>query len=322
MEELTPLISIIVPNYNHEKFLQQRLDSVFNQTYPNFEVILLDDCSTDSSREILLQYSNHANVSHCVFNDKNTGNTFEQWNKGIALAKGEFIWIAETDDFSANTFLEVVSKPLIKNGDLSVSYCQSNRVNENGIITGNWKTHTDDLDPKQFRKDFIMDGPTFIERFLIYKNVIPNASGVLLRKNKLIEIGNLELDPFLRYCGDWFIYFKLLVNNKVAFSPKNLNNFRHHTDSVIAKASDDGILNANNVIEIQLRKKMKIVLEKKMNLKCLVIQQTNNLLANKLIYGRAFLLYRKGKKIKSYILIIKILPYFLKRYFSCYKINK
>jgi glycosyltransferase involved in cell wall biosynthesis len=91
MKKDKPLISVIVPNYNHEKYLKQRLESVFNQTYVNFEVILLDDFSTDSSTNILSEYAKNPKVSHCVFNETNSGNTFVQWNKGIALAKGDYI---------------------------------------------------------------------------------------------------------------------------------------------------------------------------------------------------------------------------------------
>ena len=67
-----PLVSIIVPNYNHEKYLKQRLDSIFNQTYSNFEVILLDDCSSDSSQTILLEYAKNPKVSYCIFNEFNS----------------------------------------------------------------------------------------------------------------------------------------------------------------------------------------------------------------------------------------------------------
>ena len=145
MEKVIPLISVIIPNYNHSKYLEQRLESVFNQTYTNFEVILLDDCSTDASREILSRFIKNAKVTHCVFNTKNTGNTFKQWAKGIALAKGDFIWIAESDDFAAPTFIERMIQPLIEDEEVVLSYCQSNRVNELGVITGNWKSHTDNL---------------------------------------------------------------------------------------------------------------------------------------------------------------------------------
>ena len=64
-----PEVSIIVPNYNHAQFLKQRLESIFNQTYQNFEVILLDDASTDKSVSILEKYSKHSKVSHFIVNE-------------------------------------------------------------------------------------------------------------------------------------------------------------------------------------------------------------------------------------------------------------
>ena len=69
---MLPLVSIIVPNYNHAKFLQKRLDSIFNQTYKNFEAILLDDCSEDNSQEILKKFKDHPKVSNIIFNESNS----------------------------------------------------------------------------------------------------------------------------------------------------------------------------------------------------------------------------------------------------------
>ncbi len=94
-----PFVSIIVPNYNHEKYLRQRLDSIYGQTYKNYEVILLDDCSSDDSRTILNEYRDrYPDRTRCEFNETNSGGVFRQWRKGISLAKGDYIWIAESDD--------------------------------------------------------------------------------------------------------------------------------------------------------------------------------------------------------------------------------
>ena len=76
-----PNVSVIIPNYNHALYLQVRLDSVFNQTYQDFEVIILDDCSTDNSREIIEKYANNPKTSHIIFNDVNSGSTIKQWEK-------------------------------------------------------------------------------------------------------------------------------------------------------------------------------------------------------------------------------------------------
>jgi glycosyltransferase involved in cell wall biosynthesis len=85
------MISVIVPNYNHAKFLKERIDSILNQTIQDFELIILDDCSTDNSREIIESYRQLPNVS-IFYNSKNSGSPFKQWKKGINRAKGKYIW--------------------------------------------------------------------------------------------------------------------------------------------------------------------------------------------------------------------------------------
>ena len=99
-------VSVIVPNYNYARYLPIRLESILNQTFKDFELILLDDASTDNSIQILENYRNHPNVSQLVVNKVNTGSPFQQWMKGILLARGEYIWIAEADDIADLQFLE------------------------------------------------------------------------------------------------------------------------------------------------------------------------------------------------------------------------
>ena len=113
-------VSIILPNYNHAKYLQDRLDSIFNQTYQNFEVIILDDASTDDSLLILNCYKDHPKVSHFVVNTENSGSPFKQWKKGLSLAKGDCVWIAESDDICDLNFLESQLKCL-ETADVSVA---------------------------------------------------------------------------------------------------------------------------------------------------------------------------------------------------------
>ena len=239
MKDINPLVSVIVPNYNHAPYLKQRLDSIFNQTYTNFEVILLDDCSTDNSREILSAYSKKPNVSHCIFNEDNSGSTFAQWNKGVSLAKGDYIWIAESDDFCESNFLEIVIQPLLQNKDVALAYCQSHRVNSDGDVTGNWITHTSMFQPNPLEEDFVMDGNVFIENYLIHKNVIPNVSAVLFNKVYLEKIMPLVFKPFMKYNADWFYYVQLICNKKLAFVAESLNHFRYHETSVIARADGE-----------------------------------------------------------------------------------
>lgn len=99
-QDKKPLVSVIVPNYNHAPYLKERLDSIYQQTYQNIEVILLDDFSSDNSVEVLKQYARkYPHNTRLIVNEENSGKVFRQWNKGLSLAKGELIWIAESDDY-------------------------------------------------------------------------------------------------------------------------------------------------------------------------------------------------------------------------------
>lgn len=302
---MNPKVSIIIPNYNHKPFLQQRLDSVFNQTFQDFEVILLDDASTDGSQEILKSYQNHQKVSHIIFNDKNSGSPFKQWNRGIDLAKGDFIWIAESDDFCEYDFLEEVIKPLIGDSNIVLSYVQSNSVDEQGNILGSWLNYTKDLDVSFFEKSFICKGNDFIGRYLIHKNVIPNVSGVLFRKDQALKVGNLDSNLKLRTTGDWCFYFKLILGKKLAFNKNHLNAFRKHKTSVISKQAQTKsrleIINTLLLVRVFFDEYLNVTTVSLDNVK-----KINKDTANELMYEKAIVLLGKKKYLSGLYSLLKI----------------
>src|SRR5258708_26242203 len=100
------MVSVIIPNYNHAQYLSKRIDSVIHQSYKNIEVIILDDCSIDKSKDIIEKYRFHPLVKKIIYNESNTGSPFLQWKKGVEVASGEWIWITESDDYSSPIFLE------------------------------------------------------------------------------------------------------------------------------------------------------------------------------------------------------------------------
>src|SRR5690349_18391470 len=108
-----PEVSVIVPAYNHEPYLKQRLDSVFSQRFDNFEVIILDDHSSDNSVDVIKQYSHQPKLKKIDVNTRNSGSPFIQWQKGFELAAGKYVWIAESDDWAEPDFLEKMV-PLLK----------------------------------------------------------------------------------------------------------------------------------------------------------------------------------------------------------------
>lgn len=229
MHNRKPLVSVIVPNYNHASFLEQRLNSIFNQTYHDYEVILLDDASTDGSYKVIKKYKINKRLKTIV-NDVNSGNTFKQWNLGVNNAKGEYVWIAESDDFADPNLLKRLVDVLNKNQNVGLTYCQSNYVNEKNELIG---SHSDDLskfDKELWIKPFIMSGKDLLKKYMICINVIPNASAVLFRKKAYEKIGGAVEN--LQLCGDWMTWSKILINNDVAFIAEPMNYFRIHQSTV------------------------------------------------------------------------------------------
>lgn len=231
-----PKVSIIVPNYNHAKYLPQRLNSIFNQTFHDYEVILLDDCSTDNSVEILACFAKDPRVSYFIVNSKNSGSTFKQLKKGIDLSRGEYIWIAESDDWAENEFLQKTLS--IGSVDIGIIYTQSIIVNEKDERLYINTKYTDYLDPEKWETDFTGDGIDSINRFFIYRNVIPNMSAVLMQRIDLTEI---IINENLKYLGDWFIYCQLLLKKKIYFISEPLNYYRQHSDTVRTRAMVNGL---------------------------------------------------------------------------------
>lgn len=238
MSNSEPLVSVIVPAYNHDQFLEKRLSSIFNQTFQNFELILMDDCSTDKSRQILEQYRENDKVSKVVLNTTNSGSTFVQWNKGVELAQGRYIWIAESDDVAAPSFLEVVTHSILADPTIVLSYTNSMRINQEDKEIGLWNfEHRKLKSNADFQRDFVKDGNLFIVDHLIYQNVLPNASGIVFSKQAYFDAG--LADPKIEKCGDWFLWLKMALNGKVAYHVNALNYFRFHDSSVIGSSMDD-----------------------------------------------------------------------------------
>jgi glycosyltransferase involved in cell wall biosynthesis len=229
-----PKVSVIIPNYNHAPFLSTRIKSVLDQTFADIEVIILDDCSADNSKDIIDSFVNSGVPVSFIANVVNSGSPFIQWNKGVYLAKGEYVWIAESDDVADASLLEELVQKLDQNPKVALSYCQSYRLDAAGSMTGTWKDWTDDLDLNHFNTDFRMAGIDYVEQFLICKNTIPNASAVLFRRSVFEDVGGANGE--FRTCGDWLLWLKVLLKYDVAFVAKPLNYFRFHPNSVISLA--------------------------------------------------------------------------------------
>jgi glycosyltransferase involved in cell wall biosynthesis len=234
-----PVVSVIIPNYNHAPYLRQRIDTVLGQTYQDFEVILMDDCSTDESRAIISEYAGDPRV-RIEFNEKNSGSPFKQWKKGIALARGRYIWIAESDDYADETLLETLVSRLDADSNITLCNCRSWRVTEDAKIIGYLIPASPPFDITRWEEDFCADGREECKQYLVYCCTVLNASSVLFRKEIYDRVAGV--DETMCMCGDWKLWAAMALKGKIAHvGGKPLNYYREHDTSATNRSLRSGI---------------------------------------------------------------------------------
>jgi glycosyltransferase involved in cell wall biosynthesis len=231
-----PKVSVIVPNYNHALFLRKRVDSILAQTVQDFELILLDDCSTDDSRLILNQYAGDPRI-RIEFNETNSGSPFKQWNKGVKLAQGEYVWIAESDDFADICFLEKLCGALDNEQDAAFAYCRSWRISLDDQVEGFADPWFDEQDPDRWARDRCSDTMACCSDF-IRANIVLNASAVVFRRDTYQRVGGADESLFL--CGDWKLWAAMGMTAKIVYIAEPFNHYRFHSESVRSIAGENG----------------------------------------------------------------------------------
>lgn len=232
------LVSVIIPGYNHAPYLRERIESVLYQEYPDMEVILLDDCSGDNSAEIMQNYASgkyncHGRKVSFVPNEENSGNTFKQWEKGISFAKGEYIWIAESDDVAEPSFLRECMARLMANPDAVVAFTWSHMIDpESKILNYSWD------ETWRYKAPGVYEGEEFCLRRMVYKNLMYNASMIVFRKDAYTKVTPRYMK--YRHSGDWLFWFEMCMQGKVCEVPLKLNKFRQHPNKVSNDSRSSG----------------------------------------------------------------------------------
>jgi hypothetical protein len=235
-------VSVVVPNYNYARHLSQRLQSIQDQDYPVFELLVLDDASTDDSLQVI-ETCLAATEMDCrvLVNDSNSGSVFRQWRKGVEAATGDYIWICEADDFALPGFLGEVLKAFT-DPDVSLSYSQSGQVDDSGqFLADDYLAYTDEVCADKWRNNYVEPGLEELSGALAVKNTIPNVSAVVFRRQVLLDTLRRQaatLDQ-LKVAGDWLVYSDILRTGSCAFTAQSLNCHRRHADSVTISAENN-----------------------------------------------------------------------------------
>lgn len=235
----TKKLSVIIPNYNYADYIEKRIQSVLNQTYPIFEILVLDDASSDNSCEIIESVirNNQGRNIRLIKNATNSGSVFKQWNKGVSLCQGDYFWIAEADDLCDSHFVEN-AMTAFDDSDVVLSYTDSAIIDENdSVIIKSSIGIFNIFQSSRWNHSYVENGITEVKNYLSSVNTIINASSVIWKKNDYSDLFK-QAESF-HVAGDWYIYAQVLKTGKIAYCSKALNFCRKHVGSVSNAVKDD-----------------------------------------------------------------------------------
>jgi glycosyltransferase involved in cell wall biosynthesis len=252
-------VSVVVPNYNYARYLSERLESIFHQTYPVLEVIVLDDASTDGSVDVVreLERTFRREVT-LVTSDHNSGSVLHQWLAGARLARGDLLWIAEADDAADPTFLARLTREFTGGAEPpAFAFSDSVQIDAEGKrLADSYRYYLDEHAAGRFARDFRMSGSDFAATYLTVRNLVLNVSSVLFDRSTLLDVleRNLEDLTSLRFAADWAVYAELCSRSDVAFVAQSLNVHRRHSGASLGTGVEEHVAEIARVHEMLARR--------------------------------------------------------------------
>jgi glycosyltransferase involved in cell wall biosynthesis len=230
-----PKVSVVLPNYNYARFLDERFRSFLNQTFSDFELIVVDDGSTDGSLEVIRRYAGDPRITTRLF-AANGGSVCRRWNDGARMARGEYLLFALSDDSCEPRMLETLVAALDAHPSAGLAYCQSWIIDAEGRRLHSGKDWHDALDPAHWASDHVNGGADELRRYLFLTCTIPCPSAVMMRRQLFVDVGGLDK---LRLVADWKLWAQILARSDVAFAAAPLCLFRTHPATVRQAAIRD-----------------------------------------------------------------------------------
>ncbi|MDR1025803.1 MAG: glycosyltransferase [Lactobacillus sp.] len=239
------LISVLMPAYSHEKYVQEAIKSIINQTYKNIELIVIDDGSPDSTWEKIQELKDECKkrfTKLTIKTQKNQG-VYNTLNTALKLATGKYVYIADSDDVAKPKLLATLHKFLAKNDDYGLAVGNNEIIDSNSNVVywdkyrnnvstdaeHDYKTFGEYL--QKFRKDINFESEKFGSyTSLLRSNYIPN--GYLMRKDMMTHSTGYTPDaPF----EDWYMMMQIAKYGKMKYFNEILLSYRWHGANTISK---------------------------------------------------------------------------------------
>lgn len=211
----SPLVSIVIPIYNGESFLCETIDSCLDQSHTNIEVILVDDCSKDSSSKIIKQYASKDKRIKYIFNPFNKG-LMETNNVGLSASRGEYLIVLGHDDKLYPKHIETML-PLMKE-EVAFVFCNSNYIDEKGLIGKKVGA------PESFKRK--IQKP---KHWITINNFIL-STGLMMRTSSLKSVGGWPTK--YRNYGEWLLWGKMLSNGSIEYNESTYALYRRHENNM------------------------------------------------------------------------------------------
>lgn len=205
-----PLVSIVLPVYNGEDFMRISIDSCIAQTYKNWELIIVDDCSKDSTPEIAKEYEQKDKRIHYYRNETNL-RLPRNLNRGFSLAKGDYLTWTSDDNYYRPTAIEKMVDYLERTENEFV-FTRYSIINEEG------KELSQTVIPKDYKHAIWDDN--FVGACFMYSRKVYEAVG--------------EYDPNLFLCEDYDYWLRIFAQFSVGYIDENLYAYRKHGKSLTA----------------------------------------------------------------------------------------
>lgn len=225
---VAPIVSAIVPNYNYARFLDERLQSLRNQTFGALEIIVVDDASTDHSREVIERYTDDSRVQTRYFTER-SASTYQRWNDGAALASGRYLYFAGADDACEPEFIDRLVDALERHPSAGLAYSRSRVIDGDGRVSASLPSHP------RWDGDFAT-GPEDELPYLLDQRTIPTASAVVIRRDVFDRCGGF--DTSFELAADHMLWARVLRASGFVYVAEPLNKFRTHDGTVRARTRE------------------------------------------------------------------------------------